>query len=64
MWGMETWDLTLFKMHPTKELPGTLPKTNIGPKNGGFPIGISFSRGLFSCAMLVSGRVSMQDFRG
>ena len=24
------------------------------PKNGGFPIGISFSRGLFSGAMLVS----------
>ena len=27
MWRMETWDLTLFNMDP---------KTNIGPKNGGF----------------------------
>ena len=36
----------------------TLPKTNIfAPKNGWFPIGISFSRGLFSGAMLVSGTV-------
>ena len=36
----------------------TLPKTNIAPKNGGFAIGISSSRGpLFSGAkMLVSGR--------
>ena len=31
--------------------------SSIAPKNGGFPIGISFSRGLFSEAMLVSGRV-------
>ena len=37
-------------------VPFTLPKTNVAPKNGGFPIGISFSRGLFSRAMLVSGR--------
>ena len=36
----------------------TLPKTNIAPKIWWFPIGISFSKGLFSGAkMLVSGRV-------
>ena len=35
----------------------TLPKTNMAPENGGFPIGISFSRGLFSGATLVSGSV-------
>ena len=37
----------------------TLPKTNskFAPKNDGFPIGISFSSGFFSGAMLVSGRV-------
>ena len=36
----------------------TLPKTkSLLPKNGSFSIGISFSRGLFSGAMLVSGRV-------
>ena len=28
----------------------TLPETNIAPKNDGFPIEISFSRGLFSGA--------------
>ena len=28
----------------------TLPETNVAPKNGGFPTGISFSRGLFSDA--------------
>ena len=36
----------------------TLPKTNIAPKKWWFPIGISFSKGLFSGAMLVSGRVT------
>ena len=41
----------------------TLPKTNIAPKNGWFPIGISFSRGSFSGAMLVSGRVSSNSYR-
>ena len=35
----------------------TLPETNIAPEMDGFPIGISFSRGLFSGDMLVSGRV-------
>ena len=35
----------------------TLPKTNIAPKNGSFQLGISFSKRLFSGAMLVSGRV-------
>ena len=35
----------------------TLPKTNIALKRWWFPIGTSFSRGLFSGAMLVSGRV-------
>ena len=36
----------------------TLPKTNIAPKKWWFPIGFSFSRGSFSGAMLVSGRVT------
>ena len=36
----------------------TLPETNIAPTNDGFPIGISFSRGVFSGAMLVSRMVS------
>ena len=40
------------------DLIPTLPETNIAPKNWWFPIGISFSRGLFSGAMLVSGRVN------
>ena len=40
----------------------TLPETNIAPKNDGFPIGISFSRGLSSGAMLVSGRVIFSIF--
>ena len=35
----------------------TLPQTNIDPKKWWFPIRISFSRGCFSGAMLVSGRV-------
>ena len=35
----------------------TLPETNSSPLKRWFPIGISFSRGLFSSAMLVSGRV-------
>ena len=35
----------------------TLPETKIAPKKWWFPIGISFSRGLFSGSMLVSGRV-------
>ena len=39
----------------------TLPKTNIEPKKWWFPIGISFSRGSFSGAMLVSGRYSPVD---
>ena len=36
----------------------TLPETNIAPKNDGFPVGISFSRGVFSGAMLVSRMVA------
>ena len=40
-----------------KHIPYTLPETNIAPKNDGFSIGTSFSRGVFSGAMLVSGRV-------
>ena len=36
----------------------TLPETNIAPTNDGFPVGISFSRGVFSGAMLVSRMVS------
>ncbi len=36
----------------------TLPETDsLHPKNGWFPIGTSFSRGLFSGAMLISGKV-------
>ena len=43
-----------------KEIPRiTLPETNVAPENGGFPIGISFSKGLFSGVMLVSGSVSL-----
>ena len=37
--------------------PFTLPKTNIAPKRWWFSIGISFSRGSFSGAMLVSERL-------
>ena len=36
---------------------GTPPKFNIAPEKWWFPVGISFSSGLFSGAMLVSGRV-------
>ena len=46
----------------SQSLTGTLPETNIAPKNDGFPIGISFSRGLFSGAkILVSGRVDTSE---
>ena len=42
----------------------TLPQTNIAPKNCDFqfesPFPMSFSKGLFSGAMLVSRRVSLQ----
>ena len=41
--------------------PDTLPETNIAPENGGFPIGLSFSRGLFSGAMLVLGGVTFNS---
>ena len=37
--------------------------SNIAPKNDGFPIGISFSRGLFSGSMWISGRVYLFDFK-
>jgi len=35
-------------------LTNTLPETNMAPEKWWFPIGISFSRGLFSGATLVS----------
>ena len=41
----------------------TLPETSIAPKKWWFPIGISFSRGVFSGAMLVSGRVIQDSTR-
>ena len=49
---------TLYRFTPWKIQLTTLPETDsLHPKNGWFPIGTSFSRGLFSGAMLVSGKV-------
>ena len=52
-------------VHPAKQAPffwDTLPETNIAPKNGWleyyFPI-IAYWGGLFSGAMLVSGRINL-----
>ncbi len=47
-----------FLNHQQLTKKSTLPKTNIAPKKWWLPIGISFSRGLFSGDTLVSGRVS------
>ena len=49
MGGRESWIKHLEKRN-------TLPETNIAPKNSWFPIGISFTRSVFSGAMLVSER--------
>ena len=52
-----TWWRTSQEMVTFAKLGATLPETNVEPKICWFPIGISFSRGLFSGDMLVSGRV-------
>ena len=39
----------------------SLKQTFSPPENGGFSIGISFPKGLFSGAMLVSGRVYFHE---